>query len=445
MVYGGGEISMRIKHLVKIHFDRRKPEIDDTWFRHRFRFFAENTLRSLAGQTFRDWALWVSFGVNTGDDQVAELRPYLIEWNRKNGIFTMVTVDKDHNPTEMVRSWAKDADYVYVTRLDSDDLYAPDALQIANDCRPKVPKARCVEASMFRRGYMHDVRTKELGVYHGSSTPFHTMMFPVEDFTDLERYKAADYGDHSVVNSRYQTQVLPDWKFTVLVHGGNFISDMSYGRERLFGVDKGWTVERFLNPRVVFDIDDFCDDWNCLPELDRLKERYPDFRCTLFTIPTRTSRGLLMRAVERDWIEVAVHGVSHDPNQELNHMSAEQLEIEMESVFASDVGQYYTRGFRPPGWAISRQHCDVLTRLGFWVALHQRDERLLAPRCKEGYYVCGPRFPYWHAHTSGPGQKAHAVCKNGIAETMDELMNKWPRSQKFTKVSESLISPPSGE
>ena len=433
---------MKIKHFVKVHFDRRRANLDAEWFRRRFRFFADNTLKSLSGQTFRDWTLWVSFGVNTGPDEVADLRDLLIKWNRENTILTLVTLDKDHDPTPLITGQVGDADYVYITRIDSDDLYAPDALLLANQCKPQQARDRIVEASMFRRGYLRDVWTGEVGVYHVPSSPFHTMMFPSEVFVDPVKYKAVDYGDHSQVNARFSPQVLPDWKFTVLVHGDNFISDMTYGREKLFGVERNWTVERFLSPRVVFDVDDFCDDWNCLPELDRLKEQYPNFKCTLFTIPTRTSLELLQETARRPWVEVAVHGVSHDPNQELNHMSAEQLEIELESVYDSDVGQYYTRGFRPPGWAISRQHCDVLTRLGMWVALHARDERLLAPRCKAGYYVCGSRSPYWHAHTSGPGQRAHSVCKNGIAETLDVLLRAWPTDQQFATVGESIVIPP---
>lgn len=414
---------MKIHHILKVHWDRRTPEVTSEWIADRCRFFNAWTMKSLEKQTFQGFKTWMSCGVNMTEDDVLTVKRYTDADD--------VTRNNQHEPDDILRrSISPDVSYVYVTRLDSDDLLAPDALQIAHDTPPQ--EVGRTEASMFRRGYLHDVRTGEVGVYHGSSTPFHTMMIPRDVFCDEEKYAALDYGDHSLVNSRYPTQVLPDWRFTVLVHGRNFISDMSYGRERIFNVESSWSVERFLCQPVTFDVDDFCDRWNCLPALDRLKEQYPNFRCTLFTIPNRTSRALVMRAVERNWVEVACHGITHEPNEELKRLDPYQLRSALRQL-----GVNYVSGFRPPGWYITAEHIKVLNELGMWVALHKRDERTLGKLCDHGYYVCGDR-PYWHGHTSGEGQRAHSVCKNGIDECLPELLTKWPVNQQFSFVSESV-------
>lgn len=422
---------MNVLHIVKVHFDRRTPEIDSDWIRHRCRFFEEHTLKSLQRQTYRGFRLWLSCGVNMTIHNLETVRGISVP-------DALVTWNPDHAPESfMTMTIPKDVDYVYVTRIDSDDLYALDALEIANQCRPTVQGQ--VEASMFRRGYLHDINTGEVGVYHGSSTPFHTMMIPREVFCDPVKYKAMDYGDHSQVNSRFPTQVLPDWRFTVLVHENNFISDMSYGRERIFNVENSWSVERFLDQPVTFDVDDFCDRWNCLPELDALKERYPNFKCTLFTIPTETSVVLYEEVIKRKWIELAVHGAFHEPNEELKFLKPDGLKEYLKDIKKSwnALNPSTVWGFRPPGWYITPEHIQVLNELGMWVAIHQRDERKLGPLCKHGYYVCGQR-PYWHGHTSGEGQKAHSVCGNGIRECLSELLKKWPRDQCFSFVSESV-------
>ena len=77
---------------------------------------------------------------------------------------------------------------------------------------------------MFLKGYVYELGTKRVGIYRKSSTPFHTIMFPAEIFLDPDRYEEAFFGDHSHVRRKYPTQVLPDYRFCVLIHKRNFHS-----------------------------------------------------------------------------------------------------------------------------------------------------------------------------------------------------------------------------
>lgn len=420
---------MRVLHLVKVHFDRRMPKVDSEWIGRRVDFFRRWTKASLENQTFKNFGLWASCGVNMTPADVMSVsmgtRADFVTWN------------PDHAPDLGLRWAAESYDYVYATRIDSDDLVSPDFMELISRETPRTPGK--VESLMFRRGYLYDLATGELAVYHNPSSPFHTMMIPSGIFCDPRRYEALDYGDHSQVNERFKSRLMPSWRFTVLIHGDNFASDMSYRRENLFGVERSWSVERFMTQQpVVFDVDDLCDDWNCLPQLVALKKRYPNFKCTLFAIPRRTSAQLRRELARYQWIEVGVHGVTHSPNEELKEMPPEHLDWCLGGVLHSrNEGNKYARVFRPPGWFIRPEHVDVLNRRGFSVAIHQRDEKTLGPLCSSGYYVCGER-PYWHGHTSGPGQRAHSVCGNGIAECLPELLGKWPTSQQFGFVSEEV-------
>jgi hypothetical protein len=68
------------------------------------------------------------------------------------------------------------------------------------------------------------------------------------------------------------------------------------------------------------------------------------------------------------------------------------------------------------------------------VALHDRDKRTLGPHCRHGWYACGERLPYWHAH-------AHRTCGNGIQDDLSRLLTQWPHTQQFSWVSDSVLVP----
>lgn len=408
---------MKIRHLVKIHFDRRRPDIHQQWLNDRYKFFAENTLRSLRAQTFQDFTVWFCCGVGM-EDMVVDLinTPNLPKW--------MITFG-DCYPIDRVDN----SDYTYVTRIDSDDLYSWDALQLANDCRPK--EMGRVEASMFCRGYIHDIRTKRTGLFLNPSPPFHTMMIPTPQFIDSSKYRALDIGDHSVVRGRWNTQILPHFKFAVLVHDNNFLTDFNYSRDEGL-VEKNWSPEYWMPQPVTFDLDDFDDKTGeaTLADLDELKLTYPKFKCTLFTIPRKTSIGLLKDAKSRDWIELAVHGSTHTPNQELSVLSPQQL---WESLKTVD-HDYYVRGFRPPGWYITPQHIKVLSDANYWCAIHADSMKTMGHLAKHGIYFVDDRKNNWHGHT-------HDVCGNWLHSWMPRLKTKWRMDQAFAFVSESILSP----
>jgi hypothetical protein len=405
---------MKIHHLVKVYFQRRYASIDQAWLDKRFRFFAEHTLKSLESQTVKDWRLW--FCCDRGmEDMVGGL--YRIA--PPGSVFSFYG---DNLPVEV-----PECDYVYVTRIDSDDLYSSDALEIV---RAVPPHPYQVSASMFRRGYIHDIAANRTGVYNSPSTPFHTLMFPRAIFADQQKYFQAFVGDHSKICSAYPHKILPDWKFTVLIHGDNFLSTFNYAREKDVLVERGWNESRFIQRSVVFDVDDFCDEHNCLPDLLDLKLTYPDFRCTLFTIPRKTSPALLALASKYNWIELAVHGLTHEPNEELTQLTPAALLIALREQIPTG----YVKGFRPPGWFITAKHIDALNRVGYWVAPHLRD-RELGRRCEAGCYIVDERLPAWHGHT-------HDVCDNWLHKAVPELKLRWPKDQAFSFVSDAVLVRP---
>lgn len=417
---------MKVLHLIKVRFDKRRVDITDEWLEKRFDFFINHTLRSLENQTFLSWTLWVNAQPGM-QEIIGKLAEKLSQVECRLTILYSFGDGPPSLPPEVKERYA----YVYVTRIDSDDLFAPDAMALIDDRVPAVYGQ--VEGLLFRRGYLHDLKTGRVGVYHNPSPPFHTIMFPMGIFTDPNAYAKVWHkiGDHSRVNGALDCQVLSEYKFTVLVHDSNFLSTFDYGRES-GQVPQGWTIDQFLNPPVIFDVDDFSDQYGGVETLrciDRLKEAYPYFKCTLFGIPNKMSSALYSDACRySSYVELALHGRNHEPNEELKTISPNELDHFLTNVAA--LGGV-TLGFRPPGWYITKEHCKVLASHGYWVALHKRDAGLTR-YCKSGYYICEDRFPSWHGHT-------HDVCGNYLRTALPGLLKKWPREQKFGFVSEAVL------
>lgn len=426
---------MKIIHFVKVRFDKRRIDINQEWLNKRYAFFRDNTLKRLRESTNKDWILWINCqqGMENEIDVLMECIQPIQER-------VIVTFGDGPIPLAVagvypfLQEELKQSDYVYVTRIDSDDLYSSDALQLVRECKPQ--KMGRIEASMFCRGYMYDVNTKQQGTYKSPSTPFHTIMMPTSVFLNPNRYRDEVWnkvGDHSFVNKYLPYQVLPDWKFTVLIHGSNFISDFNYAREKTQWNDPNWTIDKFMNPPIVFDVDDHCDEWNCLPEVLRLREKYPNFKCTLFTIPNKISRRLLEETARyKDWIEICPHGINHHPNEEMKVVNQKQLYEYLTTKIDESI---YTKGFRPPGWHIHDDCVKALNDAGYWCAPHMNDRQRYGRMCHHGYYACGDRYPYWHAHS-------HNVCGNGIQNDIEKLLKMWPKEQRFAWVSESILRKP---
>lgn len=214
---------MRKFHLVKTYFHKRSPQFSKEWLDYRLSIYRNYTLRSLKRQTFRDFSLWICCepGLEQSMEPLARDIP--------DATFTF----GNHYPATRVPA----CDWVYVTRVHSDDLYRYDALGHVN---ANTPVQSRVEASVFQKGYVYDLNLKAWGLYYNVSPQFHCLMFPRHVFVDEKEYKKNFVGDHSKVRSSYTTKTLPDFKFCMLIHGRNWTStfeSMCKGRIEAIGLD----------------------------------------------------------------------------------------------------------------------------------------------------------------------------------------------------------------
>lgn len=140
------------------------------------------------------------------------------------------------------------------------------------------------------------------------------------------------------------------------------------------------------NIRISCDFDDFSPLNHRFDLLDNLRERYPDFKVTLFTVPweirfSPDTKGTpitderysswcqaVRQAVEDGWMQVAIHGLTHAPEEfeDLTYDEAKKRVIVAQKMFANakiPIIPY----FKAPQWLLSRQAKKGIEELGITV------------------------------------------------------------------------------
>ena len=174
---------------------------------------------------------------------------------------------------------------------------------------------------------------------------------------------------------------------------------------------------------MIFDWDDFNEHNHRYDLLLQLKEIRPDFRCTMFAVPALGSAEFWGDVP--DWIELAVHGWAHGSVYECANWSYDRMELLLDNPI---VQEFFTQGFKAPGWQISDGCYRVLMERGWWVGDHPDNNQ----RRPEGIraHVWGGKH-HWHGHIQD-------VCGNGLEETFDAVASLVRLADSFEFVSEEV-------
>ena len=110
----------------------------------------------------------------------------------------------------------------------------------------------------------------------------------------------------------------------------------------------------------------------CLELLVDQKRLFPNLKVTLFAIPfyKGTDNTEFFRSVLKehgDWIQLAIHGYDHATPTECKDWNYGEAMEKISKAYLIGRG-CFVKGFKAPGWQISRDTYRVLDTLGFWVA-----------------------------------------------------------------------------
>ena len=241
----------------------------DDWYAERAKIFKNYTIKSLQNQTNKNFILLISFRPQEANHPITkELAEYMQEcgleyiltfqglmyhddkyskgfFNRfmnmgrvargcyrtgnwKDLIPSMLEVYENKNATLPQRleialgqfeKYFRGADYVYVTRVDSDDMFRKEAFSEILEQSPAE-----FEAFVRNKGFLYNKDTGRLAEWlPPTNPPFHTIVFKRNVFFDpkLHLLHMAGFRSHEDITRIFKTKQLSDYQYCILVDNSN--------------------------------------------------------------------------------------------------------------------------------------------------------------------------------------------------------------------------------
>ena len=206
---------------------------DQEWFEFRIGLFKQYTIPSLVNQSEKNFVHWTTMRPSEAENPLAqELVKYIDTVDYKSLVsFTgqpylyrkCNNADFDvrlKDCLDAIKTLYNGEKYVYLTVIDSDDIYHKDAI-----AEIQSHPFRHRGALYFRQGYLLNTLTMQLGRYTGGMRcpPFWTIQYPAEVFFNVEKYK--EYGltvVHHDIPLKFDATKLTDFRYAMGVHGTNY-------------------------------------------------------------------------------------------------------------------------------------------------------------------------------------------------------------------------------
>lgn len=200
--------------------------------------------------------------------------------------------------------------------------------------------------------------------------------------------------------------------------------------------------------KVCLDLHDFSAVNNRLELLLKLKEHFPGFKVSLFTVPFDISADWGAFCIRKDilkeirnhlnWIQIIPHGLNH--NKELEFCDyrtfKDKIMPSIKEAFDKD-GLPFVRGFCAPHWKWSEGVVRALDEEGWWGALDRNQPKMLSTKkfyrfsycLHEPYHESGSEVLKLHGHVYG--------LRNDLGRCFDGLL-KLPQSAEWHFVTDFL-------
>lgn len=201
--------------------------------------------------------------------------------------------------------------------------------------------------------------------------------------------------------------------------------------------------------RVALDIDDFSVVTTRLDLFLHLKDHFPNFKVSMFTIPCPRPcdygpwliRDQAAAEIRKclDWMQIIPHGLTHESSREFTKYDQATFRHDyipkMQEAFA-DAGLPYEKGFKAPHWRWSQGVVDALDDMGWWGAVLREEGRMPLPKRFFRYtHLLNEPFPLdapllkLHGHVYG--------TKNDIGTCIENL-KRLPKDTQFDFVTDHL-------
>jgi len=172
---------------------------------------------------------------------------------------------------------------------------------------------------------------------------------------------------------------------------------------------------------VSLDLHDWSVVNNHMDLLWELKNKYPQFKVSLFAVPDDFKHRKGTKAEALHWMQIIPHGIRHN-SSECKKMTYDQFRSNVipaiDKAFTQD-GITYVKGFAAPHWHWNTEVVRALDDEGWWGAINPRKKSILPKR----YYAYSHRidepFPTsgvvkLHGHLNGTDRDDLKVCMDNV-------------------------------
>jgi predicted deacetylase len=193
--------------------------------------------------------------------------------------------------------------------------------------------------------------------------------------------------------------------------------------------------------KLLLEFDDLNPHYqvNCIKEIEKLINLFPEIKLTFFTsalyegVPLYSDKewcNKINKYILSNNVRLAVHGLVHSPCEEFKHKNKDETLLALniaEAIFKTS-NLDYIKIFRGPHWGINEYTYESLIQLGYKSIYTHVDYINLVDKYKEIKSI----FYNWnlkddftdiqneiiiaHGHT-------HNVCGNGISESLNKIIS----------------------
>jgi hypothetical protein len=202
-------INIVFNMLRTVHHQPR-PELHrvlrKNWITYRMEIFMKYTLNSLLNQTNQDFIALVRY-----EDCTEQLIKDALD--KYNPLPPNINFIKNSEIEQQILNNIHGEDYLYIVRIDSDDLYHKMFIQKLHNYNHDEK----VKVLINQQGYIYDSINKRLATYSKESPPFYTLVYKTKDYIEglrhpLPKHKYAIKLPHQVLDGK---------NFIVNVHSKN--------------------------------------------------------------------------------------------------------------------------------------------------------------------------------------------------------------------------------
>lgn len=243
-----------IKHIVQVFLDIERPSgivLTEEFVNYRLEFFLKYTYDSLMNQTFKDFEIWLICGrrhrditgcLKCDEKRLRVIYPVAVHSDLTDVVGDTFTISPSwrKKPTLKIKEFGEqDADYLAITRIDSDDLLHRTAMYEIAEMSAGMTRSQPDERSrlIFREYIYWDMINHFISFQRWENPPFYTHVFPKDIYHNWDRLQREHFNSHRFMGGGREIGLTPN-KVLVTYHEQN-IARIKRGRSL-----NNWTQTR---------------------------------------------------------------------------------------------------------------------------------------------------------------------------------------------------------